>query len=283
MFPDEVFDACNGLYIDNITLKLEKLYTDITDLKLKSSKEDMNFNTSTYLDANTEWFAIIKYFEWCWKIICNKGTTRLDKLYLVFVVPNEWFADSDIIEELMIPLLTQSGVTFPHTEGNYRSRVQFVSKLEASISFLQLRKDIQGTLPAFIQNENKCVLYELHKHGTAFKLTASYIHIKEDYNLKLNDEHYYTLKHVSKNKISLFSSKEFDSILHKLQQYIFKTVLKVEDSILKQKYMEDGIFRYFVQNTTNTNYQTVGEFLLNAIFSFFNGDDVLDKKTIESM
>lgn len=253
----ENFDLSDGVHIDNITQKMEELYTDLAEIK---SKTDNDLTVSTYLNKKKEYFAIIKYFERCWEIICSKGETKLANLYLVFVVPNEWVAESDIIEEFMVPLLSKSGVVFSHVDDNYRNRVDFASRLEASISYLQLNRTKHGPpkLPSFIENENRCILYDLQVDGTLVKFTALYFQIKEDYNLKLYDERYYTLKHISRKNILLFDSEEFSNIIHTLKLFVFKTVLKIDDSITKRKF--------------HFGFATVEDYLLNEVFQLLNGE-----------
>lgn len=257
MYHDETPHLSEGICIDNIIQEIDALHNEITELKSSSYNDGTLFDVDTYLGRKKTWFAIVKYFERCWKIICSEAKTNLEKMYLIIIVPNKWIAGPNTIEELMVLLLAKSGVTFPRMADNYHERLHLVSRLEASISRLQVDKTIQEKLPSFIQNENRCMLYDLHNDGTSVKFMALYFQIKEDYNLKLLDERHYTLKYESRTDIYLFNSRVIDSIIHDLKQFIFK-LLKVEDSITTSACKE---------------YQcrTIGDSILKGVLALLNG------------
>jgi hypothetical protein len=148
-------------------------------------------------------------------------------LHPIFVVPDGWKVESStIIQQTMIPLLTKAGIHFD-TE-DYRDRVLFIAQLEAGIADLQLNKTSKQ-LP-YIHNKNRCILYTLYEDEQFVKLKATLFQVKEDYNLRLFNEKYYSLNIISMDEITISEeSKLINSIQHHLLKgLIFKKLLKME-------------------------------------------------------
>jgi hypothetical protein len=213
---------------------------------LLTSKDTIDSNNSD------TFFAIAAYFGTLLTKLCNDNNIQLNILYPIFIVPNEWKTETnDILQQIMIPLLTKAGIHFD-TEDN-RDRVLFIGQLEANMASIQLRKNSKQ-LP-YIHNENRCIMYDLYKDKRLLKLKANYFQVKEDYNLRLFNEKYYSLNIISMHEITIDDEKKLGkSIEHFLKEFIFKNILKIE---------------HLIETPTEEDQEEADGILDEIIFSFF--------------
>jgi hypothetical protein len=186
--------------------------------KLHTSRDTIDItNKDTFI-------GIAMYFKALLLSVSNDKNIQIDRLYPIFIIPDEWKVETnDILEQIMVPLLTKADIRFD-TE-DYRDRVLFTGQLEAKMAILQLNKNSKQ-LP-FIHNENRCILHTLYFDKYLMKLKATYFQVKEDYNLRLFNEKYYSLNIISMHEITVYDKELENSIKHFLKQFIFEKLLKM--------------------------------------------------------
>lgn len=209
------------VHIINVVQRIYRIYLDVKYRKL-NVKRDKSF------------LAIARYFKLCLKEICTKRSMALDRLYLVFVTPNKWAKESDIINLVMLPLLSEIGVMLPH---NYTDRASFLTKLEAGFANLQLNSRNKQSLPSFFHNENRCVMYSLYEDNATLEVNSMYFQLKENYNLRAINDKYYTPKLISTAHSSVYEPSHFSHAKYRLKKIIFEP-LNLPPSILSSN---DGI------------------------------------------
>jgi hypothetical protein len=237
--PDTKGHNSDWIYIKNSIQAINELFDD------RDTVDIMNSDT---------FIAISKYFETILKTACSDNHIKLNKLYPIFVVPDEWKVETvKLIQELMIPILTKAGLHF-ETEY-YRDRVLFIGELEAKMAGLQLQK--KNSKPsAFIHNENRCIMYAFYNDKRTIKFKATYFQVKEDYNLRLFNDKYYSLNIISRFEITMCTQDELnDSIGCVLKKRVFNELLDMElltmtplnNQSLRSvaDYVLEGIFRSF--------------------------------------
>lgn len=119
-----------------------------------------NQDPSEYRDELT-FRAISRYFRSCLDNVCASEGTQLKRLYLVFVLPENWVLEPGIIDLVIMPLLTEAGVVF--TENDI-SNVSFTTYLEA----IFVKDDIWN----ITQNASECKSYILHMENNVVNLQA---------------------------------------------------------------------------------------------------------------
>lgn len=194
--------------IDNVTKDLFNLY---------ATKNKENLGNSRKFQA------IAKYLRECLNDMCKKRKICFERLYFVFLLPDEWGLDLNIIDLLMLPLLTEIGVVLPE---DYRDRVLFNTRLEAAFSCLQLH-DRNDPVPKFIQSENRCLLYEYAEDMKTLKIRSTYFQLKEDFSLRALDKKCHVPKIQFKND-DLVVDFNIENIQEKLKQVIFKDTMNLE-------------------------------------------------------
>jgi hypothetical protein len=155
---------------------------------------------------------------------------KLERVYLIFSIPDEWTVEStNIIAQIMIPLLNRAGITF---SDDYRDRVLFVGELEASMSYNQLNQ-FSKQPSHFIYSENRCIQHNLYEDQGIIKFKTICFQVKDDYNMKLYYDSFYSLNVIFINDIDfpIFSLKEISNIAYILKQFIFKNLLRMEHLI----------------------------------------------------
>jgi hypothetical protein len=225
------------IYIHNLTEAIDELYAD--------------WNTGDITNLDT-FIAISAYFKILLFDVCNENNIQLHKLYPIFTVPDEWKVEkNDIIQRIMMLLLSGAGIDVD-TE-DYRDRLLFIGELEAIMARFQLDKRRKQLL--FIKNENRSIVYTLYYDEYLMKLKATYFKAKEDYNLRLFNEKYYSLINKSIHEIPICeeeepensgskqssSEKPESSIKHVLKKFIFEKLLKMDFlMIMPAEKEEDG-------------------------------------------
>jgi hypothetical protein len=182
---------------------------------------------NTRIDGTKAFKWMVKSLKSRMRHVYTTNKTKLENMYLIFVIPDEWTMEStDIIQEVFIPLLLKVGVIFP---GEYRDRVLFIGELQASMAFQQLSMNYSTiNVAAFMRSENRCIQYTLCSDRGAFKFKTIYFQVKEDYESKVFNRSFYTINIISKTQIPLFSDQEFDNVRSVLKQFIFKNLLKLD-------------------------------------------------------
>lgn len=203
----------NHVYIHNFTEELYNLF------KVGKEKHD------DITDSEVFW-AIFKYLRYCLRDV----GVHPPETYLVFVTPNEWALEPDIIN-LMMRSLLEGFEIYLHTATRDNTRILLVTELEATLSYYQLGAKTRNTIPPFIGIENRCVIYRLFTKSNAIIIESMYFQMKEDYNLRLFDEKYYKPNVLSiVNPINV-GSINFMNIIDTLKEIIFNELLDPEDSI----------------------------------------------------
>jgi hypothetical protein len=205
----------------------------------------------TGIYSDPVFIAITKYLESVIKEVCNRYKMSLNKLYPIFIVPDDWREISmDLIHRMMIPILTEAGILF-ETE-DYRDRALFIGESEAEIAYHQLNQ-YKIQLP-FIHNENRCVMHTLYQDGGTIKLKSAYFQVKEDVKMNFFGERFYSLHTIHDNDyISILQENELKRNTSILKQFIFRNFLKMKHLI-----------------TTRRDEESVADHILDAILSIFH-------------
>lgn len=168
--------------------------------------------------------AISKYFKSCLKKICDTQKVHIDDLYFIFIAPNEWSTKSEMALLVLIPLLENMGVIF---HQNPLDRVFYTTQLEASLSYLQLNPQQGQSIPAFVQNTNQCILYNVGIEDEAVQQQSIYFQLKESLDLELfKSGRFYIPKVVAIEENHQDNCMiDFDFVKNSLQQMVFAQVL----------------------------------------------------------
>jgi hypothetical protein len=188
--------------------------------------DELHTGKDTIDIKNSDTFvAIVAYFKTLLLNVCSDNNVQFNILYLIFVVSDSWKVETNnIIQQIMMPLLTKVGIHFD-TEDN-RDRVLFMSTLETYMTYFQLGK--HRTSLSFIHNENRRIMYNLYDNGQLVKLKATYFQVKEDYNLRMFNEKYFSLNIISMHEITTYDMKELENgIKNALKQFILDKLLKM--------------------------------------------------------
>jgi hypothetical protein len=210
----------NWIYINNVTQAIDDLYADVVKAEVIPD-----------IHNNKTFVAIAKYFESIINKLCHENNMHLEKMYPVYIIPDDWKMEStDIINQIMIPLLTKAGVNI--IGEYYQERVLFIGELEAEMAYFQLDKS--SKTPLYLHNENRSVIYTMYDQQGTLKLKSVFLQVKEDYDLKLFEERCFSLKLLSRHTTdhSISVSNAFYNIRSTLEQFIFKDVLKMEHLII---------------------------------------------------
>lgn len=205
----------DSIYIDNVVEKLDCIYQQMT-------KNGADINGSRIFTA------ISKYFEFCLNKVCDEQNGRFRQLYFVFIVPNEWSMKKDIVHIVLHPLLQHIGVEFSPNPFN---KMLSLTQLEAAFSFYQLHPLKKQSVPAYIQQENRCIMYNIILHGNLIQHQIVYFQFKESHDLKnTNGGRFYLPRVISiRNNRQDNCLIDFDYILKRLQILVFKQILNIEN------------------------------------------------------
>lgn len=187
-----------------------------------------------------QFIAISKYFETCVKDICDPQNTKLDTLNFIFIVPNGWSDKTHMVLLVLAPLLKNLGIIFLE---NPLDRIICKTQLEAALSYLQLESPIMQLrpLPAFVQNANQCILYDITIDDRAIKQQSVYFQLKESRELELyNGARFYTPKVVFVEESQDECMIDFDYVKDSLDQLIFEEILN-EQLITKSSTAVDKV------------------------------------------
>lgn len=201
-------------------------------------------------DDDQIFHAIIMYLRSCLNDICGIRRTRIDKMYFVCIIPSRWSQESDIVDLILKPLFVQIGCVLPE---DHQDRILFMDELESVLSYAQFSKENYNS--KYIFNESRCVMYQMQVNGMSLHLTSTYFQFKEDYNLKVFEDRYYSPKIISINESgSLFSITELNSARRDLKELVWKklltnnfTLLKSNGESAKFEDITDGIMEELLQ------------------------------------
>lgn len=219
------------LFIDNIVDKLWFLYQQIAQSK-------------TVVKCQA-FIAIARYFELCLKEICATHNTHFQELFFVFIVPNEWSTRKDIMQIVLVPLLQHIGIIFP---PNIFDKILLITQLGAVLSFLQLDSLTKQSIPAYIHNENRCILYNIRLESEIIQQKSIYFQLKESYDLKIyNSARFFIPQVISVEESCQHDCRvDFDHILNNLKKLVFQQILNME-SLSEIPIQDDSLY---VENPT---------------------------------
>lgn len=219
--PEYIDENKGFISIDNFTQQLYQLYTMVKKKKMYALNDDKRF------------LAVIKHLKIILDTVCNIYRIHLKRLYLVFMIPDHWAQDLDIIDLIMVPLLGRIGVEIPQDRQN---RVLFITELEGILSYVQLDNKICKKLPPFFRNENRCIMFYLCSGNEATTIQSTYFQIKEEYLLRTNNGNYYTPKISAINDGLTLGNIFFEDVETKLTQLILNNILHI-DNIQKEDWI----------------------------------------------
>lgn len=122
----------------------------------------------------------------------EKKITLQNKTCFQFIVPNKWKEEWDFLNVAFIPMLEQAGVTFLRDP---LEQVSYITELEAILAYQLPTLNSTEELPDLFKPENRCILYNFKSTcEDNVVLESVYFKLKEDYNLKLLGQQYFTPK-----------------------------------------------------------------------------------------
>lgn len=194
-------------------VRIENIIRELVDLYSAHKNQNYDFlNDGNYL-------IICKYFEDCLKKTSKSLRVPLKKLYFVLLTENDWAIDSDIIDSILQPLLKRGA------HKDEITKITHVTRLEGSLLNFQFHEELKKKLPAFIQNENRCILHDIYADKNTVKLQSLVFQLKEDYNLRFFKEKYYV-----PNPTSIHNSTNLSDIdlQEAIEQLIITNLLQID-------------------------------------------------------
>lgn len=222
---------------------IKKIIESNLEYRSKSTAQSLHkLNTTLKCDRwdisdNENYNEIANYILSCLNKVCKSRNIHLERLYMVFIMPNEWAKQTYYIKLLMETLLTKIGLKIPQ---NFQDRVLLVTELEAYLSYNQYKIKINKSIP-FIQNENRCVIYEMcgnYEEQLVIKSTS--FQIKEDYSLRGFDRKLYAPKILAVDKGVQLENLNFAGVKQLLKHLVFGKFLNHELLINKYIMAADG-------------------------------------------
>lgn len=231
------------IHVDNVVEKLNHIYE-------QKMKENIDIVKCKYFKA------ISKYFELHLKQICDERQAHLEKLYFVFIMPNEWSAKTNMAELVLTPLLSNIGVLFSQDTSD---RILCITHLCAMLSYLQLQPFKKQESLTFLQNENHCILYTIEITDKMMQQESIYFQIKQNYDLEIYyGDRFYIPKIISIHKYPqndcIF---DFDEVRNGLRQLLSDELVDVDD--LLDTPLQDGFY------TRINKYKTVADVIISQL------------------
>lgn len=189
--------------------------------------ETMYLQMRTHFMNNEKFVAISRYFSMNFDQIRDCFDVQYERLYLMFIIPNQWQQNS-IIRTIIFLLLENIDVVVTSALPN-QERIFFMTHLEASLMNTQLYGERN---PDFIRQENRCLIYDLKMEATITKMQMVFFQLKEEPNISGFYEKFYVPK-VLQSK----GSQNFNDInlKHDFEHFLFNEKLQ-EQQLITSRY-----------------------------------------------
>lgn len=229
------------VYIDNVIKRIYNVYpkykpreqkpdtTEHTKNKSRNKPTIAKYQTGDLL-KDEDFMIITEYFKSCLNEISETLGVSLEKMYFVLLTENHWAINSDIIDNVLKPLLKKA--TSRSIEDN-DIKIMSHTRLEALLLNIQLSKEFKEVPPKFFQNENRCIMYDVYADEKKVKLQSIYFQLKEDYKTRFFDERYYIPKPATLSKSS--NLNDIPDLKNALEKLLLADLLEINDLNTKSK------------------------------------------------
>lgn len=210
---------------------VENTIDTVVDLYNQQIQNDVDIvNTKSF-------FAITQYLKTLLNETCTQYNTSLERTYFVLIIPNEWESELQVVNKVLLPILMKAGFRLSQ-DGT----VAVMTELGASLLYLQL--DPNSKVPrTFIQNENKCIMYDLHVEDQKIVIQSTCFVLKEDFYFKAFNERYFTSKIISiENRLEL----DYENLSSALARLMAENDMDKAQSQKLVLYITNNILRNFL-------------------------------------
>jgi hypothetical protein len=189
----------------------------------RAYKEQAIANIST----ERSFIAIVQYFKKNFKIFCESANIRLDQMIIIYIIPDHFAMQMEIIDVLLKPLFVEVGVI---SSGDQSDRITFSTYLESAFASDQqmdyMNKDWNKR--PYMRRENQCLVYRIHLDDELTTWEKSHIQLKEDITASFLDLPYFRPKFISVKHTPNLINLDFIDIKQRLINFIVTETLKLD-------------------------------------------------------
>jgi hypothetical protein len=148
-------------------------------------------------------------------------------MIIVYILPNHFTMQMEIVDVLLKPLFVEVGVISSVDQSN---RITFTTHLESVFASYQLGDYMnkQWNKRPYMRRENQCLVYSMHLDDKLTKWEKSHIQLKEDITASFFDLPYFRPKFISVKHTSNLVNLDFINIKQRLINFIVIETLKLD-------------------------------------------------------